>query len=181
MHIEYDEERLFSLERELNSDEERRIELFTGEFSEEKYNGEFINRALRDNNINETVQKSIDVLDEIISLSRISVDYVMHRVIYTEDFKLPLSKSLISDKGYMEASLLSAEDIQNTLPGRDIILEILVPANSICLFTTPYNNREYEKGVLFPRNTWLYVNRIKKGIFSKKITIYCRICNDAKE
>lgn len=81
---------------------------------------------------------------------------------------------ILTDKGIMEASL--NKDIQETLPDRKYLLIINVPKNTLCLHVTPYNHRDDENGVLFPRNTKLLVKEVvKDGMFNAITKVYCEV------
>lgn len=139
-----------------------------------------INKAIRQNKINEQIEYKMKILDSAINKAKpLEKDIILHRgtiiqsisgfenrnkVTYEEIMNLRFKK--IRDKAYISTSKCKAEEL-----GREIIMKVKVPkgfkgALDIEKYAVP--KYKYQKEVLLPRNTIFFVKDIQYNDKNKK-------------
>lgn len=98
----------------------------------------------------------IQNLDTAIQKSCINRNILLYRNVLSGYFLQDYGKfrigSIIVDKGYMETSLVRTHTMIDA--GANVQLKIIAPKNTNAIYVPEYNpDKEYEYGVLFPRNT----------------------------
>lgn len=132
-----------------------------------------INRALCLDDIDEKVQKKIDLLDNIFRKSKpLDQDIILHRSTIMQSISrfekrknisskeiMDLKESFIFDKAFVSTSKLKTEN-----KGRNLIMKIHVPKGFKGIIDIePYalEKYKYQKEVLVKRNTKFYVKDIE--------------------
>lgn len=152
---------------ELTNEEKQQLTNYTG------FDATKINRALRLDDINEKIQKKIDLIDDAFKKSKpLEQDIILHRGTIIQSLSgfenrkhvsyeeiMELKESFIFDKAFVSTSKIKAED-----KGRNLIMKIHISKGFKGIIDIePYalEKYKYQKEVLIKRNTKFFVKDIE--------------------
>ncbi len=149
-----------------------------------------INKAIRLNRVDDTIQSKINILDAAVSKALpLEKDIILHRGTIIQSFSgfenlnivshnqiMNLKEQIITDRAFVSTSKLKPEE-----QGRNIIMTIKVPegfegALDIEDYATP--KYKYQKEVLLKRNTRFYIKNIEYDEKNKKYRFDVEVINE---
>ncbi len=152
---------------ELTDEEKQQLTNYTG------FDATRINRSLRLDDVDEKIQKKIDLIDSAFKKSKpLEQDIILHRGTIIQSISgfekkknvsnkeiMDLKESFIFDKAFVSTSKIKAED-----KGRNLIMKIHIPKGfKGVIDIEPYalEKYKYQKEVLIKRNTKFFVKDIE--------------------
>lgn len=134
-----------------------------------KQRNEVINKQLRNNLVQESTQREIDILDRVSQLYQLKEDLIVYRIVSVDIFK---ESSIYTEQGFLSVSLVDG-DINSIHRGK-YKLKIFVPKGTYGFYVDFISMRHGEFEFLMPRDIKLRKIRSKHEK-DNKIKIDCYI------